>query len=101
VAIDRTLLWPEVDRHVETGGAKEVYVRYSVRGLALDDFRMAVETAGEPGSSPLQITHQWRENGVAKSASRLIPPGTKHLDYAVATTHGAKVVNDALVFECK
>ena len=101
VVIDRTLLWPEVDRHVETGGAKEVYVRYSLRGLALDDFRMAVETAGEPGSSPLQITHRWKENGVAKSASQLIPPGTKHLDYAIVTTPGAKIVNDALVFECK
>jgi len=101
VVIDRTLLWPEVDRHVETGGAKEVYVRYSLRGLALDDFRMAVETAGEPGSSPLQITHRWKENGVAKSASQLIPPGTKHLDYAILTTPGAKIVNDALVFECK
>jgi hypothetical protein len=101
VAIDRTLLWPEVDRHVETGGANEVYLRYSLRGLALDDFRMAVETAGEPGSSPLQITHQWKENGVAKSATRLIPPGTKQLDYAIVTTPGAKIVNDALVFECK
>ena len=101
IAIDRTLPWPEVDRHVETGGAKEVYVRYSLQGLALDDFRMAMESAGEPGSSLLQITHQWKENGVAKSASRLIPPGTNHLDYAIVTTPGAKIVNDALVFECK
>jgi hypothetical protein len=101
VVIDRTLLWPEVDRRVETSGATEVYVRYSARGLALDDFRMAVETAGGTGSSAVQITHQWKEDGVAKSASRLIPPGTKRLDYTVVTARGAKIVNDALVLECK
>jgi hypothetical protein len=101
VAIDRTLLWPEVDRHVETGGAGEVYVRYSAQGLALDDFRMAVETAGGPGSSALQVTHRWKENGIAKSASRLVPPGTKHLDYAVVTTRGAKIGNEAILLECK
>jgi hypothetical protein len=101
VVIDRTLLWPEVDRHVETGGVKEVYLRYSVRGLALDDFRMAVETEGGSGSSTLQITHRWNENGVVKSASRIIPPGTKHLDYTVVTTRGAKIENEVIVFECK
>jgi hypothetical protein len=101
VVIDRTLLWPEVDSHVETGGAKEIYVRYSARGLAVDDFRMALETAGGPSSSALQITHQWKENGVVKSASRIIPPGTKHVDYTVVTMRGAKIVNESLVLECK
>lgn len=101
VAIDRTLLWPEIDRHVETGNTKEIYVRYSARGLALDDFRMAVESTAEAGSSALQITHQWKENGVAKSALRLIPSDTKHLDYAIVTTRGAKIENDSIVLECK
>jgi len=100
VVIDRTLLWPEVDRHVETS-AKEVYVRYSVRGLALDDFRMAGAVAGGPGSSSLVVTHLWKENGVAKSAVRQIPPGTKRLSYSVAAAPGAKIQNEALVLECK
>ena len=43
---DRTLRWPEVDRHVEVSGAPEIYVRYRIRDLALDDFRLAVETRG-------------------------------------------------------
>lgn len=101
VPIDRTLLWPEIDRHVEMGGAKQVYVRYSVRGLAIDDFRMASETAGKPGSSTLMVTHSWKENGIAKSASRLIPAGTKRLDYVVATAREAKVTNESISLECK
>jgi len=101
VPIDRTLLWPEVDRHVETGGTQEVYVRYSVRGLAVDDFRLASEVAAKPGSSALTITHRWTESGAAKSASRLIPVGTKNLDYTIVTTRGAKIVNDALILECR
>jgi len=60
-----------------------------------------VETAAGAGSSALEITHRWKENGVAKFASRLIPAGTQHLDYNVAATRGAKIENDWLVLECK
>lgn len=101
VAIDRTLLWPEIDRHVEMGGAKQVYVRYSLRGLAIDDFRMASQTAGKPSSSALTVTHSWKENGVSKSFARVIPAGTKQLEYAVVTARGVKIENESVSLECK
>ena len=41
---DRTLLWPEVDRHAKVSGARQVYVRYRIRDMAIDNFRMAVES---------------------------------------------------------
>jgi len=100
IAIDRTLLWPEVDRHVEVSGAPEVYVRYRIRGLALDNFRLAVETRGRGDSSALEVTHVWREDGTAKTRTQRIPAGSSAYRYAVEIPKGAKVVNEAVIFEC-
>jgi hypothetical protein len=100
IAIDRTLLWPEVDRHVEVSGAPELYVRYQIRGLALDNFRLAVETPGRQDSSALEVTHVWSEDGMAKTRTRRIPAGSSAYRYAVEIPKGAKVVNQAVIFEC-
>ncbi len=100
VAIDRTLLWPEVDRHVEVSGAPELYVRYRIQNLALDNFRLAVETRGRQDSSALQVTHVWREDGAARNRTQRIPAGSGAYQYAVEIPKGAKVVNEAIIFEC-
>jgi hypothetical protein len=100
IAIDRTLLWPEVDRHVEVSGAPELYVRYRIRGLALDNTRLAVETRGRADSSALQVTHVWKEDGTAKTRTQRIPAGSSAYRYAVEIPNGAKVVNQAVIFEC-
>ncbi|MGJ5813966.1 hypothetical protein [Paludibaculum fermentans] len=98
--IDRTIRWPEVDRHVDAPGSREVYVRFSFRGLALDDIRLSLEAAPPAGGCPLQITQRWKENGVAKSALRTIAAGSRRDKYSVVTAVGAKVVNEALILEC-
>lgn len=100
VKIDRTLPWPEVDRHVANPGTREVYVRYRLAGLAIDDFRLSVETIPPPGACPLEITHLWKENGSDRSATRHIPAGALQVNYTVDTTPGAAVTNEALILEC-
>jgi hypothetical protein len=100
IAIDHTLLWPEVDRHVEVSSAPELYVRYRIRDLALDNFRLAVETRGTGASSPLQVTHLWREDGKAKSRTQSIPAGSREYPYSLEIPNNAKVENEAIIFEC-
>jgi hypothetical protein len=100
IAIDRTLLWPEVDRHVEVSGAPELYVRYRISDLALDNFRLAVETRGREDSSALEVTHVWTEDGAAKTRTQRIPAGSSAYRYAVEIPTGAKIVNQAVIFEC-
>jgi hypothetical protein len=100
IAIDRTLLWPEVDRHVDLSRASEVHVRYRIRDLALDNFRLAVEAKGGV-SSALEVTHVWKEDGTAKSRTQRIPAGATGYHYAVEIPQGAKVVNEAVIFECR
>jgi hypothetical protein len=101
VPIDRTLRWPEVDRRVEVAGQRDVYVRYRIQDLALDDFRLAMETKGPGRSSPLELTHIWREDGAVKRFTQRIPPGTTELNYFIDIPAGAKVVNKAVIFECQ
>ena len=101
IAIDRALLWPEVDRHVAVSGAPEVHVRYRIRDLALDNFRLAEETNARGESSALEVTHVCRENGMAKTLTQRIPAGSSGYRYAVEIPLGAKVVNEAVIFECK
>jgi len=100
IAIDRTLLWPEVDRHVKVSAAPELYVRYRIRDLALDYFRLAVETPGRVAPSALEVTHVWREDGTAKTRNQRIPAGASAYPYTVEIPKGAKVVNQAVIFEC-
>jgi hypothetical protein len=101
IAIDRTLLWPEVDRHVELSGTPEVYVRYRIRDLAIDNFRLAVETNGRSEPASLEVTHLWKENGMAKSSSKQIPAGATAYQYAVEIPKDAKVENQAVIFQAK
>jgi hypothetical protein len=100
ISIDRTLLWPEVDRHVEVSGVPEIYVRYRIRDLAVDNFRLAVETPGTGNSSAIDVTHVWRENGTAKIRTQRVTAGSREYRYVVEIPRGAKVVNEALIFEC-
>jgi hypothetical protein len=100
IAIDRTLQWPEVDRHVEVSGAPDIYVRYSIRDLALDNFRLAVETNGR-GESAVKVTNVWREDGMARTRTEQIPAGSTSYQYAIDIPQRANVVNEAVIFECK
>jgi hypothetical protein len=101
IPIDRTLLWSEVDRHVELAGARDIYVRYRVQNLAIDDFRMAVLTKAGPGSSALKITHVWKEDGVTRTAAQQIPAGAAERRYAIDTAPGARISNQAVIFEAQ
>ena len=100
IAIDRTLRWPEVDRHVVVSGTHAVFVRYRIRDLALDHFRLASQTSGDGNASPLDVTHVWKENGTVKTFTQRIPAGANRSRYAVEIPQGAKVTNEALIFEC-
>jgi hypothetical protein len=101
IPIDRTLRWPEVERHVKLSSASDIYVRYRIQDLAVDDFRLSVETKGEANPSPLDITHVWLQDGVRKTVTRHMPSGAAEYRYAIDIPPGAKVVNEALVLECK
>jgi len=100
IRIDRALLWPEVDRHATVSGARQVYVRYHIRDMAIDNFRLAVESEPPTGSSPLIVSHVWTENGVRKTASKQIPTGTAELSYTVNIPAGVDVGNEAIILEC-
>ena len=98
--IDRTLMWPEVDRRLEVGGSDPVYVRYRVHDLAIDQFRLATESRGT-GESAVELTHRWTESGVEKKRAVTIPAGHSPFQYAIDIPPGADVVNRALVMECR
>jgi hypothetical protein len=99
-AISRVLRWPEVDRRIDPGGRREIYVRYRFEDLAIDSFRLARTTPSPAASSELRITHLWHENGVSRQETRRIPPGATTFRYSVDAQTGAQIVNDALIFEC-
>ncbi|QOY85637.1 hypothetical protein [Paludibaculum fermentans] len=98
--VDRTLRWPEVDRHVNAAGSREVFVRFRFAGLALDDIRLSLETTPPAGSCPLRITHLWKEDRIDKSTVRTIAAGVTRSDYIVEAASGAKVENEAVILEC-
>ena len=100
-AIDRTLLWPEIDRHVALPAMREVYVRYSIRDLALDHVRLAVETQAPAGASPFVVTHQWKEGKAARSFTATIPAGATDHRYVINIPTGSKIADEAVIFECK
>ena len=101
VEIDRMLRWPEVDRHVEVERANAVYARYLLQGLAIDDFRLALQTQAVERGCLLELTHVYSVNGVEKTASEQIPAGVAQRAYSVDTPPGAKITNQAFVIECK
>jgi hypothetical protein len=100
IPIDRVLLWPEVDRHVAVEGPRDVYVRYRFQDLALDHFRLATFVKAT-GSSPLEVTHVWKENGVERTASRQVSAAAAPLRYTIDTAPGAKIVNESIIFEAR
>jgi len=94
------LRWPEVDRHVAAQGAAEIYVRYRIRDLALDNFRLAVEKKGA-GASDVEVTHVWLEDGVEKRRTMKIASDSRGAHYSIEIPSTAKVVNQAVIFEAK
>ena len=100
-SIDRTLRWPEVDRHVTAlpPGARRVYVKYRIQGMALDDVRLATNSAIKSGSSTVRITHLWKQNGVEHNKTESFDARSPQA-YSVDIPEAAQISNEALVVEC-
>jgi hypothetical protein len=98
-AIDRLLRWPEIDRRIPLQGPREVYIRIRAARIAVDQFRLAVESAGA-GSSGLKITHQWRQDGTNRSLTRRLNPGTTAGSYSIDIPSAARVEPEALILDC-
>ena len=88
--IDRTLRWPEVDRHVDRipAGTKKIYVRYTISGMAIDDFRLATINSRSQSSSPVRVTQLWKQNGVLKSHAEQIGAGIREHPFSIAIPEG-------------
>jgi len=95
----KTLRWPEVDRAIRglPAGTQRIYVRYRIRGMAMDDFRLAAISPANPQTSTLRITHRWRENGEAREHIESL---TGPRSYTVETAAGTTITNEALIMEC-
>jgi hypothetical protein len=102
VPIDRTLRWPEVFREVHglPGGARRVYVRYRLHGMALDSLRLAAISPEEQNSPMLEVTHLWHEGRVAHSHVEHIAEPWRERQYAVHTDAQARIANDAVILYC-
>ena len=100
--ISRTLRWPEVDRSVRDlpAGTRRIYVRYQIRGMAIDDFRLAAISPAAPSSSTLQITHLWQENGQARKHIQSIGDPRASQMYSVPASDTAIITNEAVIMEC-
>jgi len=98
---ERLLRWPEVDRHVAVPASREIYVRYRVQDLALDQVRLALETQAPGGASPLHISHFWKEQGTAKSFTQVVSAGATAGTYTIDVHAGAQVVTEAIILDCK
>lgn len=100
--IDRTLRWPEVDKRVDhlPAGTKKVYIRYTIAGMAIDDFRLAAINSHGRASSPVQISQLWEENGVRKSHVERIDAGAQGHRFSISIPEGVKVTNEAVIIEC-
>ena len=97
--MDRVLSWPEADRAFRVSGASEVFVRYRVRDLAIDQFRIAYETEAAE-TSPVDIVQEWDENGARKHRRVRVPAGTRVFMYGIDIGSTVAVSNQAVVFEC-
>src|SRR5207302_7653760 len=97
--IGRTLRWPEVFREVRglPGGARRVYVRYRLRGMALDSLRLASISPEEAKSPVLEVTHLWHEGSAARSHMERITEPWRERQYAVHTDAKAHIANDAVI----
>ncbi|HKW97613.1 MAG TPA: hypothetical protein VJN43_07750 [Bryobacteraceae bacterium] len=102
IPIDRTLRWPEVFREVDhlPNGAKRVYVRYRLNGIALDSLRLAVVSVEQRKSPQVEVTHLWHEGNAARShVERIAEPWHEHY-YSVQTSTASPIVNDAVIYYC-
>ena len=98
--ITRTLPWPEIDRRLELPNLPEVFIRYRFRDLALDHFRLALETIAPPPASSLTITHHWHEGDQPRSSSLTLPASAPYRYYTIDTPTNTQITNHAIVFEC-
>ena len=97
--VDCVLSWPEADRAFPVSGASEVFVRYRVRDLAIDQFRIAYETEAA-GTSPVDIIQEWDEYGVRKHHRVRVPASARHFTYGIDIGSTVTVSNQSVVFEC-
>jgi hypothetical protein len=97
--IDRTLRWPEVDKHITSlpAGTRRIYIRYSLDGIAIDDVRLATVHPSASEGPNGTITHIWKEDGVVRQHVQAVNSGTKH--YAVNIPAGSSVENVAIIIE--
>jgi hypothetical protein len=101
-AIDRTLRWPEVDRHITAlpPGTHRVYIKYRIQGMALDDVRLAANSRLKPPSSSVRITHLWKQNGVEHNNTQSFDSAHGPQTYSVQIPEAAQISNEALIVEC-
>jgi hypothetical protein len=97
----RQLVWPEVDRVMDLGNAPEVFVKYRFQGMAVDDFRLAVQTAADAPPCALSVTHLWKEGGIERRHTERMAPSQTERRYAFETRAAARIENVALVMECR
>ncbi len=102
VPIERTLRWPEVFREVFglPAGARRVYVRYRLRGVALDTLRLAAISQEEQKSPVLEVTHLWHEGRAARSHVERIAEPWRERAYSLHTGSAARITNDAVILFC-
>jgi hypothetical protein len=100
--IERLLLWPEVDQEISElpSDTKRVFLRYTLKGMALDDVRMSAFTAGKSVKSVVEVTHNWYSRGTRMSRSVEIMSPEQPYVYMVRTNPYAEIENVSIVFEC-
>jgi len=102
IPIDRTLRWPEIFREVRglPGGARRVYVRYHLQGIALDSLRLASISPEEQTSPVLEVTHLWHEGRMARSHLERIAEPWRQRQYMVRAGAKEHITNDAVILYC-
>jgi hypothetical protein len=99
--IDRLLRWPEVDRTVGAlpEGTGRVWVRYRLRGVALDDIRLSgIEVMR--GDSPIDVTHKWTQSGQRHNFHYNVHAGVRAAEYSIPIDGTEPVQNEALILSC-
>jgi hypothetical protein len=100
--IDRTLRWPEVLRQVRElpENTRRIYVRYRLKGVALDNLRLAAFSPVQSRSPLLEVTHLWHEGSEARSHVERITEPWRERRYSVVTGAAGPITNDALILYC-
>jgi hypothetical protein len=96
-AIDRLLQWPEVLKEVRElpAGTKQIYVKFSSAGPAIDNIRLALYSPGH-GRTSLKITQIWTEQGQRKRHVETI--GAPDVSRTFTVSAGPQVQNEAVIF---